>query len=103
MSNEAIPIQWSTCAQSKESAYLSIVSKPISNRVRTSLLKAILTMPLKKMRMWPRRRPRRYDRSACLVDQTSYALRIIRLPRNQDVQIISEADETAIEHPMRRA
>lgn len=42
-------------------------------------------------------------RLAGLVDEAPDAVLIIGLPRDQDRQVVSQADQPAIEHPMRRA
>jgi hypothetical protein len=41
-------------------------------------------------------------RAARFVYEPLHALEIIDLPRDQDFQIVGEADQSAIEHPMRR-
>jgi hypothetical protein len=58
----------------------------------TLLLETVLTMPLKKMRMrsvrlsqWRKRAPR-------LVYKRTHSVLVIRLPRNQDLQVVGQAD-----------
>lgn len=53
--------------------------------------------------MWPLERPGRHDRPSRLVDQALDASRIVRLPRNQDLELIRQADQPAVKHPVRRA
>ena len=78
------------------------VNRTVLPSLGRSKLEAIIPVPLKKARMRLLKKPGWHNRSACLVDQTPNALRVVRLPRYQDIQIIRKADEATIEHPMRR-
>jgi hypothetical protein len=67
------------------------------------LLEAILTVPLKEMRV---RSIRQTVRRKCLtrfVDDRSYAIGIVRMPRDQHLQVIGQTNKTTIKHPMSRA
>ena len=50
--------------------------------------------------MWPLERSGRYNRPAGRIEQPSNTLDIIGLPRDQDLEIIGDTDQTSIEHPM---
>lgn len=43
----------------------------------------------------------RHECSTCLVCQQPNAFWVVRLSRNQNFQIIRQADQTPVEHPMR--
>ena len=65
-----------------------------------SVLEAVLAMPLEEMPMGSVMRPKRQVCSHASVNQPVYAGGIIHLPRHKDVEIIGQADQSAIEHPM---
>jgi hypothetical protein len=50
--------------------------------------------------MWSLEDPTRDDRLPGLVEESLYAVRIIRRTRYQDIKMIQEADETAVKHPV---
>lgn len=53
--------------------------------------------------MRPVRDPLRQGGAAALVDEASHALDIVDLPRDENFKIVGQADEAAVEHPMRGA
>lgn len=44
---------------------------------------------------------RRCQRTAVAVDEGSNAIRVVSLSRDENLEIIGEADQSAVEHPMR--
>jgi hypothetical protein len=65
-----------------------------------SLLKAMLAVPLSKMWVRPIRWSSWLKRTTGLVDDGSNSVGIVRLARDQYFQIIGQADQTTVEHPM---
>ena len=68
-----------------------------------SRLETILPVPVQKGRMRPVARRQRANHLAGVVDQALHAIAVIHVPRDDDVEIIAEANQPAIKHPMRRA
>lgn len=60
----------------------------------------MLAVPLQEVRMWAVRCPARRKSATRLVDDRSYPIQIVCLARDQYFQIIREADETTIKHPV---
>ncbi len=50
--------------------------------------------------MWPLVDPARHDGLPGLVEESLNAVRIIRLTRYQDIEIVRNANQTAVEHPV---
>src|SRR3954462_8251601 len=67
------------------------------------LLEAMFSMPFEEMRMGAVGHSRWRERMTGFVDDRPNLLRIIRLPRDPYLQIVSQANETTIKHPMRCA
>ncbi len=55
------------------------------------------------MRMRSVRGTGRRQRAAAAVDEGPNTIRIVSLSRDENLEIIGEADQSAVEHPMRRA
>jgi hypothetical protein len=55
------------------------------------------------MWMWAVRHTPRRKRAPGFINYRSHPLQIVRLPRNQYLQVVSQANKTTIKHPMRRA
>src|SRR4051812_46534159 len=64
-----------------------------------SRFEAVLAMPLQKMMVRLISSPERSQNATGLVDHGLYAGCIIDMPRNQDLVIVSDADQAAIKHP----
>lgn len=60
-------------------------------------------MPLQEMRGRALRNAAWRERMAGVVDHGAHALLIIDLPRDQDFQIVGEADQPTVEHPVHRS
>jgi hypothetical protein len=63
----------------------------------------MLAMPSQEMRMWTVRHTPRRKRATGFINYRSYPLRIVRLSRDQYLQIVGQANKTTIKHPMRCA
>src|SRR5450631_992505 len=59
-------------------------------------------MPSEEMRMRPVCRTQRQRSAAALIDEGLYASDIVDLPRDKDIEIVRQADQAAIEHPVWR-
>src|SRR4051794_11665012 len=70
---------------------------------RALLLETVVAMPIQKMRVRMFRTPQRRKCATGLVDKCAHCVLVIRLPRNQYLQVIRQADQSAIEHPVRCA
>src|ERR1700704_5340422 len=75
----------------------------ISTSTPGLLLEAVLSMPLKEMRMRPFEDPAGCTGETVLVDQSPHAFLIVHSPRDQDLQVVRERDQPPIEHPVCRA
>ena len=64
------------------------------------MLEAILAVPCQKLRMGPILQTDRRHREARAIDEGTNAIRIVRLAGNQDLKIISEANQASVKHPM---
>ena len=60
----------------------------------------MLPMPRKKVGMRPIPSQRRDECPAVPIDYAPYTVRVVRLARDEYFEIVSEADQAAIEHPM---
>jgi hypothetical protein len=45
----------------------------------------------------------RFERATGLIDEGAYAIRIIDLSGDQDSEVVRQADQSAVEHPVRSA
>lgn len=61
------------------------------------MLETVLAMPGQEMRVRPFTRPGRSQCAAALVDDRSDAVDIVSLPGNQDLEIVLQADQAAVE------
>src|SRR5262245_6908678 len=66
-----------------------------------SVLETVLTMPLQEMRMWTIHASQWGKSETRVMDERSHTLVVVHLPGNQDLQIICQADQPSIKHPMR--
>jgi hypothetical protein len=66
------------------------------------MLEAVLAMPTQEMGMRTLKHPLRRNRASASVDEGSHSIGIIRLPGDQDLQIIRQADQAPVKHPVRR-
>ena len=57
-------------------------------------------MPCEEVRVGPVQSALRRDREAIAIDQRPDAFGIVRLTTDQNFQIIGQADQAAIEHPV---
>src|SRR3954453_10251198 len=71
-----------------------------SPAVTISLLETVRPMPSKIARVGPMRRVAGPGRSPRPVDQAPHAFNVVDLPRHQHVQLIRQADEPTVEHPV---
>lgn len=95
---------WSAFHSQQNSALVGIRTYgDVYGVLRHSLLETMLAMPTQEVWMRPLECPRRHDRASGPVYQPSYTLWIIGMPRNQDVEVIGQADQATVEHPVRRA
>lgn len=81
---------------------------PAARRLRAQTkdslpLEAMLPMPSEKRRMRPQRQPLGRERLPGFVDDSLHAQAVVDLARDQDVEIVRQADQPAVEHPMRGA
>ena len=58
-------------------------------------------MPTEKVGAWSIHHSRRQQHAAAFVDKTQHAFIIVHLSRDQDIEIIRQADQAAIKHPVR--
>ena len=57
-------------------------------------------MPLKKLGMGPEFRIRRRKGFACRIDQFPDLLRVICLTRDENIEIVTQADKPTVKHPV---
>ena len=66
-----------------------------------SVLEAVLAMPFQEMRMGALKRAAGRKRAGGFVDEGPNAFWVIDLPRNHNFELVRQADQPTIEHPVR--